>query len=61
MNLNLVSKIGPKTEKILNKINIFTVEDLLTYYPYRYNVIKFIDIDEAKENETCYFVFLDTQ
>ena len=54
MNLNLVSKIGPKTEKILNKINIFTVEDLLTYYPYRYNVIKFINIDEAKENETCY-------
>ena len=44
MNLNLVSKIGPKTEKILNKINIFTVEDLLTYYPYRYNVIKFINI-----------------
>ncbi len=54
MNLNLVSKIGPKTEKILNKINIFTVEDLLTYYPYRYNVIKFININEASENETCY-------
>ena len=54
MNLNLVSKIGPKTEKILNKINIFTVEDLLTYYPYRYNVIKFINIDEASENESCY-------
>ena len=54
MNLNLVSKIGPKTEKILNKINIFTVEDLLTYYPYRYNVIKFINIDEANENESCY-------
>ena len=54
MNLNLVSKIGPETEKILNKINIFTVEDLLTYYPYRYNVIKFINIDEASENESCY-------
>lgn len=56
MNLNLVSKIGPKTEKILNKINVFTVEDLLTYYPYRYNVIKFINIDECLENETCYCI-----
>lgn len=54
MNLDLVSKIGPKTEKILNKINIYTVSDLLTYYPYRYNVIKFINIMDAKENETCY-------
>ncbi len=33
MNLNLIAKIGPKTEKLLNKINIYTVEDLLSYYP----------------------------
>ena len=45
MDLNLINKIGPKTQKILNKININSVEDLLTYYPYRYNVIKFININ----------------
>lgn len=56
MNLNLVNKIGPKTEKILNKINIFTIEDLLTYYPYRYNIIKFINIEEANGNENCYIL-----
>lgn len=54
MNLNLIKNIGPKTEKILNKINIFSVEDLVTYYPYRYNVIKFININDANENDICY-------
>ena len=54
MNLNLIKNIGPKTEKVLNKINIFTVEDLVTYYPYRYNVIKFVNINDANENEVCY-------
>ena len=36
MNLNLVSKIGPKTEKILNKINIlfFSKSLLLSYFQY---------------------------
>lgn len=54
MKLEQLPKIGPKTINILNKININTVEDLLTYYPYRYNVIKFINIDEANENMICY-------
>ena len=44
MNLELLPKAGPKTINILNRININTVEDLLTYYPYRYNIIKFIKI-----------------
>ena len=54
MNLNLIDKLGPKTEKILNKINIFTVEDLLTYYPYKYNIIKFKNINEVDENLSYY-------
>ena len=54
MKLEQLPKIGPKTINILNKININTVEDLLTYYHYRYNVIKFINIDEANENMICY-------
>ena len=54
MNLNLIAKIGPKTEKLLNKINIYTVEDLLSYYPYRYNIIKFVNIDEALDNTISY-------
>lgn len=56
MNLNQVKKIGPKTEKMLNKINVFSVEDLLTYYPYKYNIIKFVDIDKTLNNETSYIL-----
>lgn len=54
MDLELLPKIGPKTVKILNKIDINTIEDLLLYYPYRYNLIKFRNIDELDNNELSY-------
>ena len=54
MELNRLEKIGPKTVSLLNKINIFSVEDLLEYYPYRYIFIKFISIKEANDTDVCY-------
>ena len=54
MELNRLEKIGPKTVSLLNKINIFSVEDLLEYYPYRYNFIKFISIKDANDIDVCY-------
>ena len=54
MNLEILPKIGPKTIKILNKLNINSVEDLCLYYPYRYNFIKFVDIFDADENMNYY-------
>ena len=54
MELSTLEKIGPKTISLLNKINIFSVEDLLEYYPYRYNLIKFISINEANEDNVYY-------
>ncbi len=54
MNLEILPKIGPKTVNLLNKINIKTVENLLEYYPYRYNVIKFANINEADEESVVY-------
>ena len=36
MDLNNIKGIGEKTQKLFNKIGVFSVEDLLTYYPYRY-------------------------
>lgn len=54
MNLNLIKNIGPKTENLLNKLNIYTVEDLLTFYPYRYNIIKLKNIDEVTDGEVCF-------
>lgn len=53
MELNLLPKIGPKTVNNLAKLNIYSVEDLLSFYPYRYNFIKFVDIDKTDEN-LCY-------
>ena len=54
MDLNLIKNIGPKTENLLNKLNIYTVEDLLTFYPYRYNIIKLKNIDEVTDGEVCF-------
>ncbi len=34
--INKVPKVGPTFEKLLNKLNIYTVEDLLYHIPFRY-------------------------
>ena len=54
MNLDLLPKIGPKTIKLLNKLNIKTVEDLYMYYPYRYNFIKFKDLENINDEKNYY-------
>lgn len=38
MKLNVLNGIGEKTEKIFNRAGIFSVDDLLTYYPRYYDV-----------------------
>lgn len=40
MELSEIKGIGPKTLKYLQKLNIENIEDLLTYYPYRYDIIE---------------------
>ena len=37
MDINLLKGIGPKTLKILNNLGVYTIEDLVNYYPYRYD------------------------
>ncbi len=51
MDLNIVKGVGEKALEYLNKLNIYTINDLLTYYPYRYNIIKIIPISEALEDQ----------
>ena len=51
MDIGFIKGIGVKTIDIYNKMDIFTINDLLTYYPYRYNVIKVIDIKDAIDGE----------
>ena len=44
--LESIKGIGPKTVETLKKLGIFTIDDLINYYPYRYN---FIELTELKE------------
>ena len=38
--LSFIKGIGKNTEEKLNKLDIYSVEDLVNYYPYRYEVLK---------------------
>ena len=49
MELTNITGIGPKTIKLLNNLQIYTVEDLITYYPYRYNVYSFNKLIDTKD------------
>ena len=52
MEINKLYGVGPKLVQLLNKLDIFTVNDLIEYYPYRYNLIKIIPLIEAPLEET---------
>ena len=51
--LKEIKGIGSKILLELNKLNIYDIEDLLTYYPYRYNYYKPQKISEIRDNETA--------
>ena len=48
MELIDIKGIGPKNLTLLNKLNIYTVEDLINYYPVRYDVLKRSDVDNLE-------------
>ena len=50
--VTVLNGVGPKTATALNKLRINTIEDLLTYYPFRYDdvaVKKLIEISEQEK------------
>jgi len=49
--LQSIPGIGPKTNLLLNKVNIFTIEDLINYYPYRYQTYQLVDLNQANDND----------
>lgn len=49
--LSKVKGIGPKTEPLLNKIGLFTIDDLLTHYPFRYDVLRRTDLKTVTDPE----------
>lgn len=46
-----VKGIGPKSLSLLNKININTIEDLVTHYPFRYDVLKRDELSQVDDGE----------
>ncbi|MBQ7136479.1 MAG: ATP-dependent DNA helicase RecG [Bacilli bacterium] len=44
VSLNELKGIGPKTATLLNKLNIFSVDDLVEHYPFRYDVLRRSDL-----------------
>ena len=45
-DIEYIKGIGPKNKKLLNSLGIKTLKDLLTYYPFRYDVIKRSNYEE---------------
>ena len=50
-SLKDVKGIGPKSLMLLNKININDVEDLVTHYPFRYDVLKRDELSKVEDGE----------
>lgn len=49
MKLENIKGLGPKNLKLLNKLGINTIEKLITFYPFRYDVIKKSDIENLND------------
>ena len=51
IELETIEGIGPKTKELLNKLKVYNGNDLLEYYPYRYEVIKRSDISILNDGD----------
>ena len=49
--LSSIKGLGPKTLECLKNININTIEDLISYYPYRHDLIVLNDIKTAEDKQ----------
>ena len=46
-----VRGVGPKSLSLLNKIGIYTIDDLVTHYPFRYDVLERGDLAKANDGD----------
>ena len=56
MDLSNLKGVGPKTLEYLNKLNIYDLNDLIRYYPYRYNIYRPVNIDKVDDDNTYVIV-----
>src|SRR5574344_503047 len=53
MELEDIKGIGLKTVKNLNTLGIYNINDLVSYYPYRYQVYNIKKLSEIDNDENC--------
>ena len=53
MDILNIKGLGPKTLEYLEKLNLYTIQDLIEYYPYRYNIIKISNLKDVQDGEHC--------
>ena len=51
MDISLIRGVGIKSIDYLKKMNLYTINDVIEYYPYRYNIIRVIPLIEARDGE----------
>ena len=51
MKLNDINKIGDKTLLYLNDMGIYNIDELINYYPYKYEIIKRSNVDELIDGD----------
>ena len=44
-----IKGIGPRALCLLNKIGIFTIDDFVTHYPFRYDILERGDLTETED------------
>jgi len=53
MDIKNIKGVGIQLEKKLNSLNIYSVEELLEHYPYKYNIVNIVKISDVVDNENC--------
>lgn len=51
MDLECLKGIGPKSLKLLNNLGIYSVDDLVRNYPYRFDILKNMDINNSNNHD----------
>lgn len=46
-----IKGIGPKTEKSLNKLGIYETEDLITHFPFRYDILERSSLNNVNQDD----------
>ena len=50
MNLKDLKGVGPKTITLLNKLHIMDFNDLVSFYPYKYNILEEMKLEDIIDN-----------